>query len=201
MARPIRTGADTTDITWRDLIMLALAGFIACIVIMLPWIAPKKTADGQQGIKPTGAVMVEVRWPDENPADVDLWVQAPGDIPVGYSNNGGAYFNLLRDDLGRLFDATNLNYESSFARGLPAGEYVVNLHLYRGMTVPIACKVVVSVQSARDPIMRQILATEVTLQREGQERTALRFKLDGEGKLVSGSVHTAQKALRSGGKP
>ena len=27
-------------------------------------------------------------------ADVDLWVQAPNDTPVGYSNKGGDFFNL-----------------------------------------------------------------------------------------------------------
>jgi xanthosine utilization system XapX-like protein len=28
-------------------------------------------------------------------------VQAPGDVPVGYSNKSGGVFNLLRDDLAR----------------------------------------------------------------------------------------------------
>jgi len=34
-------------------------------------------------------------------AHVDLWVQAPGDVPVGYSNKSGGVLNLLRDDLGK----------------------------------------------------------------------------------------------------
>ena len=50
-------------------------------------------------------------------ADVDLWVQAPGDISVGYSNKGSAVFNLLRDDLGKRVDVTGLNYETSYSRG------------------------------------------------------------------------------------
>lgn len=200
MARPLPISDDTTDTTWRDLIMLTLCGFLVCIVIMVPWISSKRAMNGQQGIKPPGAVMVELRWPDDNPSDVDLWVQAPGDVPVGYSNKGGAIFNLLRDDIGHVLDATGMNYENSFARGLVPGEYVVNLHLYRGLAVPIPCKVVVSVQGERDPVMRQILATEVTLLREGQEKTALRFKLDQSGALVSGSVNSAQKPLRSGPK-
>ena len=75
--------------------------------------------------------MVEANWPPDMDSDVDLWVQAPGDMPVGYSNKGGAVFNLLRDDLGQQLDLSGLNYESSYSRGIVPGEYTVNLHLYR----------------------------------------------------------------------
>jgi hypothetical protein len=49
---------------------------------------------------------------------VDLWVQAPGDIPVGYSNKGGLIMNLLRDDLGTN-DPTPLLYENQYSHGVP----------------------------------------------------------------------------------
>ena len=75
--------------------------------------------------------MVEANWPPELDSDVDLWVQAPGDVPVGYSNKGGAVFNLLRDDLGQQLDLSGLNYETAYSRGIVPGEYTVNLHLYR----------------------------------------------------------------------
>ena len=84
--------------------------------------------------------MIEARWPDGVDADVDLWVQAPGDVPVGYSNKGGAIFNLLRDDLGQRADATGMNYEVSYARGMPAGEYTANLHLYRNAGAGAGCR-------------------------------------------------------------
>ena len=42
-------------------------------------------------------------------AHFDLWVQAPGDVPVGYSNKSGGVFNLLRDDLGKAKDMTDGN--------------------------------------------------------------------------------------------
>jgi hypothetical protein len=72
-----------------------------------------------------------MRWPDAADTDVDLWVQGPGDVPVGYSNKGGRLFNLLRDDLGLQSDAAKINYESSFSRGIVEGEYVINVHLYK----------------------------------------------------------------------
>jgi len=154
-----------------------------------------------EGIAPPGSVIVEVIWPPTNPSDVDLWVQAPGDVPVGYSNKGGAVFNLLRDDLGSILDMTGLNYENSYSRGMPAGEYTVNLHLYRATgSLPIPCKVVVSTRDGSNPT-NQILARDVKLMRQGQELTAVRFKLGADGHLVPGSVTTAFKPLRSGGKP
>jgi hypothetical protein len=100
---------DAADTVFRDVVMLALAGFVVLVIMLLPHLNPPgaKTADDTT---PPGNVIVEVRWPDEIDADVDLWVQAPGDIPVGYSNKGGAVFNLLRDDLGKRADVTGLNY-------------------------------------------------------------------------------------------
>ncbi len=112
--------------------------------------------------------MIEARWPDGVDADVDLWVQAPGDVPVGYSNKGGAIFNLLRDDLGQRADATGINYEVSYARGMPAGEYTANLHLYRNearLRVPVT--IVASVKTSAQDSTRQILATSVELSPRG----------------------------------
>lgn len=191
---------DDSDIVFRDLIMLMLSGFVTLTVLMLAHVnAPNaKTADGAE---PPGNVIVEARWPDELDTDVDLWVQAPNDVPVGYSNKGGKIFNLLRDDLGRRADATGMNYEISYSRGLIAGEYTVNVHLYRnaaGGAVPV--KVVVSTKpGVQDPV-RQVVASQVELVREGQELTVYRFRLDDQGRLEPGTVNNLAKPLRSGSK-
>src|SRR5918994_2626854 len=140
-------GDDGSSTVFRDVIMLALVGFVALVIIMLPHIQPPG-AETTGEITAPGNVIVEIRWPDEIDADVDLWVQAPGDIPVGYSNKGGAVFNLLRDDLGKRVDVTGLNYETSYSRGIQSGEYTVNLHLYRNPSkaYPIPVTVVTSVK-------------------------------------------------------
>jgi hypothetical protein len=196
MAAPICTD-DTTDITWRDLTMLCLMGMMVCVVLMLAHIHEGRQAEAQA--KAPGDIMVELVWPQENQSDVDLWVQAPGDVPVGYSNKGGAVFNLLRDDLGRFGDLTAMNYESSYSRGIVPGEYTANVHLYRNLgSLPLEAKVVVSVRVGG--YSRQLLATTVTLTREGQERTAFRWRLTEDGSLVPGSVTTAFRELRSGSK-
>jgi hypothetical protein len=189
---------DDGGTVFRDVIMLALAGFVAMVILLLPHLNPPGEALDET-TQPPGNVIVEVRWPDELDADVDLWVEAPGDVPVGYSNKGGAIFNLLRDDLGKRADATGLNYEVSYSRGIPAGEYTVNLHLYRNASnvFPIPVTVVASVKRSPKESARQLLASKVELVREGEEVTVYRFRLSEDGSLVPGSVHSLQRNLRA----
>jgi hypothetical protein len=192
---------DAADTVFRDVVMLALAGFVVLVIMLLPHLNPPgaRTADDTV---PPGNVLVEVRWPDEIDADVDLWVQAPGDVPVGYSNKGGAVFNLLRDDLGSRSDVTGLNYETSYSRGMLPGEYTVNLHLYRNASkvYPVPVTVVTSVKRSADHAARQLLASKALLVREGEELTVYRFRLNATGALVAGSVHSLDKPLRAGSK-
>ncbi|HYZ26433.1 MAG TPA: hypothetical protein VE597_05965, partial [Geminicoccaceae bacterium] len=183
---------------FRDVIMLALAGFVAIVLLLLPHLNPPGEA-AKENTQPPGNVIVEVRWPDELDSDVDLWVEAPGDAPVGYSNKGGVIFNLLRDDLGKRADATGMNYEVSYSRGIPAGEYTVNVHLYRNTAgvFPIPVTVVTSVKKSTKESARQLLASHIELSREGEELTVYRFRLSEDGDLVPGSVHSLQRKLRT----
>lgn len=194
---------DPGDTVFRDVIMLALAGFMTVVILVLAHINPRAVAQNAQDTAPPGNVMIEANWPPDLDTDVDLWVQAPGDNPVGYSNKGGAVFNLLRDDLGHQLDISGLNYESSFSRGVIPGEYTVNLHLYRNRarSAAVPVTVVVSVKPGPDLPARQILMTKLTLDREGEERTVFRFDLTKSGALKPGSVNSLQRPLRSGTKP
>ncbi len=183
---------------FRDVIMLALAGFITVVILLLPHVNPPGTAEDAD--QAPGNIIIELRWPDEVDADVDLWVEAPGDRPVGYSNKGGAVFNLLRDDLGHVTDLTGLNYEFAYSRGVPTGAYTINVHLYRNRAAvyPVPVTIAVSVKQSVQSSAKPILSTNVTLGREGEEITAVRFRLDKDGRLVSGSVHNLPRPLRSG---
>jgi hypothetical protein len=189
---------DDAGIVFRDLMTLALCGFVVCVVLIMPHINPpgaKTTANAA----PPGNVMVEIRWPDQIDADVDLWVQGPGDVPVGYSNKGGRVFNLLRDDLGKRNDATDLNYENSYSRGIVPGDYTVNVHLYRDSdrVYPVPVTVVTSVNRPKEGHTQQLLASKVMLNHEGEETTVYRFRLTAAGDLVPGSVTNLFKELRT----
>ena len=189
---------DVNGTVFRDVITLALCGFVAVVILLLPHLNPKQEAQAAVASTVPGNVMVEARWADELDTDVDLWVQAPGDVPVGYSNKSGVIFNLLRDDLGRNADPTQLNYEVSYSRGVPPGEYAVNLHMYRNKSKvsPVKVTVVTSVKKPNSESAKQILTSSVDLMVENQETTVYRFKLTDAGELVPGSVNSLPKPLR-----
>src|SRR3989338_8124496 len=93
----------------QDIGFNALLAFIILFVIVLALINPKaKNVDAE--VKMPGNIMVAIRWPDNVDVDVDLWVKAPGDSSIGYSNRAGSVFNLLRADLGAPWDSTRYNY-------------------------------------------------------------------------------------------
>lgn len=188
---------DAWGTVFRDVILLALIGFVAMVIMLLPHVVPAKKQTEDQ--KAPGNVIVEMYWPTNMPYDVDLWVQAPDEYPVGFWNMGGKTFNLLRDDLGYEGDATNENYEISYSRGIPPGEYIVNVHMYGIVppNQPLPVTVVVSVRKLYDDA-RKILKTTVELTRRNQEETAYRFRLTAEGDLVEGSVSTLRRPLVTG---
>ena len=182
------------DTVFRDMTMLALSGFIIIVLLLLPWLNIK--AQDQATKEPSGSVIVEAFWPEDRDVDVDLWVKAPSDSAVGYSNMNGYYFNLLRDDRGNLFDRTPINYEISYTRGIAAGDYQANIHLYQtDGGPPIEVKIVISVvepeQRARTPIIKK----DVILKKFGQEITVARWTLASDGKLAPNSVHSLKRSL------
>lgn len=190
---------DSGGTVFRDVIMLALAGFVVIVLLLLPHLNPPAEA-GKEPIAPPGNLVVEIRWPDDLDVDVDLWVQAPGDTPVGFSNKGGDIFNLLRDDRGHLNDVSNLNYEVSYSRGIPEGEYTVNLHYYTArqeLSGPVPVEVIVSLKASDSAPAKQILASKAEVSEVGDEITVFRFDLNENGKLVRDSVRETFKPLRA----
>jgi len=185
---------ESSGTVFRDVLMLALIGFVAMVIMLLPHLSEKR--DDNRDTHAPGNVVVEIHWPNDLPVDVDLWVQAPRDVPVGFWNQGSRYFNLLRDDLGIDNDATGRNYEVSYSRGIPSGEYTVNVHMYG--PVPAGVRVPVTVVLSVKPMygeLRQLLQTKIELTRRNQEETAFRFQLTETGELVPGSVTTLRRRL------
>ena len=186
---------DAGGTVFRDVILLALMGFVALVILMLPHVHPPQAKSSDDPL--LGNVVVEIRWPDEIDADVDLWVLAPGDKPVGFSNRGGLYFDLLRDDLGSLQDITASNVEMAYSRGVPAGEYIVNVHMYRNETGiwPVPVAILVSMKTDITKAATPVLRSKVVLVREDQEETVFRFTIDRDGELDYDSVSHIYRKL------
>ncbi len=184
------------NVSFRDMLFLLVFAYLVIGAVALAHV--RKKQEDVTGAAPPGRVIVDIHWDDKTDADVDLWVQAPGDVPVGYSNKAGVIFNLLRDDLGHSGDPLSLNYEIAYGRGLLPGEYTVNAHLYRSadgrFPVPVTARVSVRGQ---DGEVTNILRSNIELAYVGQESTIFRFQLDDKGRLVQGSVNRIHKELRT----
>ncbi|RUW04065.1 hypothetical protein [Mesorhizobium sp. M1A.F.Ca.IN.020.04.1.1] len=174
---------------WAFVDVLLVLTFVqsAFNFLALPQINPK--AKDQETLPPPGTIAVLACWPP-GPTDVDVWVSDPKDTkPVGYSRKSGLVWSLLRDDMGIVNDDSPINCESAFARSTPAGEYVVNIHGY-SLQAPLTVHVEVALNGA--------FLTKADMElRAKQERTVIRFKLDGQGNLVPGSENKVFKAVRA----
>ena len=193
--------SNENDVVFRDVILLALTGFISMVILLIPFVNPP--TEEESSSTPPGNVIVELFWDDKRDVDIDLWVQAPDDIPVGYSNKGGIFFNLLRDDLGIYKDNSPVNYEVSYSRGISDGVYIANVHLYREDKAPfkpIIAELLVSVVDPDSNKRKQILRTSKKLEEIGKEITVFQFELDKKGQLNKNSINNKYVMLRSGNK-
>jgi len=185
--------------SYRDLLFTLMVAYMAmaamALIITLKIIKVESVSPGN--------ILIELFWDKTKNADVDLWVQAPGERAIGYSNKSGVVFNLLRDDLGFSSDPESRNQELVVGRGLRPGEYIINVHLFSMRdNLPLDALVKVTLDkkshdqtSGSEPMV--IAREKVTLVRNGEELTAIRFTLDKNGDLVPGAFNKIFKDLRS----
>ena len=179
--------------TWLFIDLLTALVFI---FMSLSLVEPGKMAADPH--KQIGALTIELYWDLKDGADVDLWAQAPGDRPVGYSSKEGTILSLLRDDLGLGYSTDSRNYEITQAFGIHPGEYVVNAFLYRYRSGPEPIKVhmVVSRREENGDTI-ELLVRDGALVNDGDELTLARFSLDKDGHVIPGSVNALPKPLRA----
>lgn len=171
----------------QDVLLAMLLGVVAVVMFILPSVNPAAETDP---IDPPGNLVASAAWP-AGAIDVDMWVKSPGDEAVGYSRKSGKVWSLLRDDLGTANDLSGLNYESAFTRGLPDGEYIINLRCY-GCAGKVPVPVATEVRLATGEL---IWSGVVTLVSDKQEKTALRFVMRA-GKVVPGSASHVFREIR-----
>lgn len=182
---------DDTNTVYKDMITLVLLGIVTMFIIVLFHINPVGEKNNSE-IKQPGNISVELLWPSESKMDIDLWVKAPGETQIGYSNKDGPTFNLVRDDVGVTNDPVQINYENAFSRGAPAGEYIVNVHLYNANVepLPITVRVTVRIRRPDDPDGNEtVLVKDVSLSYHKEEVTVFRFTLDDKAHIVPGSIN------------
>lgn len=184
---------------FRDVLLTLTMLFMLCVFVMLPWLNPPSQ---ENDADPPGNLIAAITWPEGN-TDVDLWLDAPAELkPIGYSNKGGVVWNLLRDDLGNMPDATPLNYENAYSRGIVPGEYTINVHCYRCPELPVRVDVEVAINTGEPGkgSTQTLFTTTLNLEQNHQELTAVNFKLKADGTVDPASMNNVFRPLRAATK-
>ena len=147
------------------------------------------TKDGK--IDSKAEFIITMDWPDNHPDDLDLFVQDPLGNIAWYRHREAGFLTLDRDDRGggNYFIIVNgkkilssIREEIVTVRGIVPGEYTVNVSHFKATTgQPV--EATVKVQKL-NPTAQVIFDDKVTIDHSGDEKTALRFTLNGEGKVT-----------------
>ena len=135
--------------------------------------------------------IITLDWPDNHPDDLDLFVQDPIGNIAWYRHREAGFLTLDRDDRGGLNNSITVNgqkvssplrQETVSIRGIVAGEYTVNVSHFQA-TTGLPVEATVKVQKL-NPTAQVIFDDKVIVNHTGDEKTAVRFKVNAEGKVT-----------------
>ena len=174
---------------FTDLLFNTLLGFTLLFFISIIFMNPIAKLGN---INYKAEYIITVSWPEDQPDDIDLWVQNPYQETVSYLRKEAGWLHLDRDDRGDLNDTVMINGEKVVhpinqevvtIRGIISGEYIVNLHYYESNS-KLPVKASVKIEKV-NPVLRLVYIDQLLLDKVDDEKTVLRFELDGEGNIVS----------------
>ncbi len=174
---------------FTDLLFNALLGFTFLFLVAIMFMNP----EAKSGlIDPKAEYILTITWEDNSPDDIDTWVEDPEGQVIWFRSPEAGLLHLDRDDRGLINDTITingevvknpLNQEVVTIRGVVKGEYVVNLHYYASETLKA---VDVNIRLVKvNPAFKIIYYGTVNLEKVGDEKTALRFKIGGDGKIYN----------------
>jgi len=186
---------------FTDLLFNTLLGFSLLFFISIIFMNPIAKL-GNVNFK--AEYIITVTWPDNQPDDIDIWVQDPNQNLLSYRDSDVGWLHLDRDDQGDLNDKIiidgvemvyPINQEVVTIRGIVSGQYIVNLQYYKSSTQqPVTATVKIE---KVNPSLKLVYVDKVTLQQEDDEYTVLRFDLDARGE-VSGINHLQKQFTNYG---
>ena len=187
---------DKDENPFEAIVSIILIRFVI-LALMLIFMVPKvvvKKEDEKSSEKINGMMTVECVWETGKDYDIDLWIKAPNDELIGYTNQHGEIFDLVRDDIGKNMNPTGLHYEIAYAKSTPAGKYTINVHFYRNgeaghPNVKVDCNITMAKNEKADK--KQLYTRQVELNdevAETREQTIVSFELDEKHDIVDGSI-------------
>lgn len=197
MFRSRQRMSDSGSDPFTDLLFNALLTFTFLFLISLLLINPP----AKSGIiNPKAEFLITVSWEDGSANDIDTWVQGPQNTRVWFKQTQNGLMHLDRDDRGLTNDTQQvdgqeivnpLNQEVVTIRGRPPGEFIVNVHYYKStdqLEVPVTIYV-----AEVNPTLKVLHYATLKLKKEGEEKTAVRFTLNAQGKVEN--INTLQTSL------
>lgn len=182
-----------------DLLLNILTGIVFLFVLTTLMISTKKIE--QEGLLKKAEYIATIEWPLNLDCDVDMWLLDPDGKKISFNNKDGGLVHLERDDVGFRSDVLDLfrldeiekdiiNEESMVIRGVKAGEYIINVHLY-ACRVKIEGSFIPFQLAIRDPINVPVQfklvrvnpyriehVANVTLTETWQEKNVVKFKMN-----------------------
>ena len=180
-----------------DLLFNALLGFTFLFLVAVMFINPE-ARKGRVDLK--AEYIISVTWPDQMADDIDIWVQVPIGETVSYLRKDAGWLHLDRDDRGEINDTIivdgqelvyPINQEVVTIRGIIPGEYTVNLYYYKAAQ-PGPVEALVKVEKV-NPSLKTVYVRRLSLHREDEERTVVRFSLDEHAQIRD--INQLQKQL------
>jgi hypothetical protein len=189
-----------TSLSFLDLLFNTVLCFAALFALSFILINPSKH---DNNVEVKAEFLITVTWPEEMNNDVDTYVEDPQGRIVAFMRREEGLMHLDRDDVGHFNDKLstpfgdvefNENREVVTLRGTIPGEYVVNVHMYMHRVE----KMVTPVKIQLDKInpFQIITVKSVVLNLTGDEKTAFRFTVDRDGKVVD--LNELPKTLTKG---
>ena len=176
---------------FKELQVVAFLFFLALLAIS------PESKDGKVDSK--AEFIITMDWPDNHPDDLDLFVQDPAGNIAWYRHREAGFLVLDRDDRGGANDFIVVNgkkipspirEEIVTVRGIVPGEYTVNVSHFQATTgLPVAATVKVQ---KLNPTAQVLFDNVVMVDHTGDEKTAVRFTLDADGKVID--VNSRQKS-------
>ena len=126
-----------STIGFTDLLFNILVGFAFLFIIAFLLIKPEAK---KHDFERRAEFVVVMEWDDDQPDDIDLYVQDPTGNKVSFRTPIMNFMYLDKDDLGYANDVVynangtvtkvNINREVVTIRGIIPGEYIINVHYY-----------------------------------------------------------------------
>ena len=172
--------------SFLDLLFNMLLAFTCLFILSFALINQnKKTPESK------ASYLITFVWAKELDNDIDAYVEDPEGNLVCFGRREDGLMHLDRDDLGHRNDTVQTkfgtivyseNKEIVTLRGTSVGEYCVNVHAYN-FNDQKPTEVIVQLEKV-SPTYGVLIQRKVTLIKNGDEKTAFRFKLNGKGELA-----------------